>query len=141
MQSTLIGMDSSQLLKMLESVELFSETESHIHDALMRTVTQEVKSDLENGVIPVFRLGESLVLAIHPSAKQCGAFQVTQYSVDRGVLGDSQYPSIERAVSREGLWFRKRLAHQEARCAVSLAISAEQVACRISVERQVGLAV
>lgn len=139
MQSTLIGMDSKQLLKMLDSVELFSDSESRIHDALKHTVTQEVKSDLENGVIPVFRLGESLVLAIHPSAKQSGAFQVTQYSVDRGVLGDSQYPSIEQAVSREGLWFRERLVHQEARCAVRLAISAEQVACRISVDRQVGL--
>jgi len=113
-----------RLQAQLDNTEPFTEQSSALTDALQSAVTQDAQSALNAGEIPVYKVTDHVSVAIHPSAQNPGMVQVTRYTKD-GVIGDSQYNSVDDAVRQEGLTHKPRIASNEAVAAIEKSIQAE----------------
>lgn len=118
------GASIAEMQKELLSAEPFSDNHSQLADALQGRVLAEAEVMLGAGEMPVYRVTDQLVVAVHPSAHQEGFFQVTRFA-DSGVLSDSQYRDLETAMRQEGLWFRPRLVGDAAIVAIEASVKAE----------------
>ncbi|AMO36602.1 PLxRFG domain-containing protein [Thauera humireducens] len=86
------------LIERYRKVELFSDEEYALSDRLGEMTRAEVSAKVERGEMPVFDTGRDTFATISPSAQQPGKFQVTRYNKG-GVFGDTQYDTIEAAIS------------------------------------------
>lgn len=119
--------DISDLLILLEKASPFSEEAMLIHDELAKKTETLILGLFAQDVMPVFRVNEVLLLGIHPSAKSYpdGYVQVTRFSIQQGVLGDSQYSSVRSAIQSEGLCSMDHLSVATAAECLGLSLAAE----------------
>lgn len=119
--------DISDLLILLENASPFSEEAMHIYDELAKRTETLILGLFAQNVMPVFRVNDFLILGIHPSAKSYpdGYVQVTRFSMQQGVLGDSQYSSVRSAIQSEGLCSMDRLSEATAAECLGLTLAAE----------------
>lgn len=119
--------DISDLLILLENASPFSEEAMHIYDELAKRTETLILGLFAQNVMPVFRVNDFLILGIHPSAKSYpdGYVQVTRFSMQQGVIGDSQYSSVRSAIQSEGLCSMDRLSEATAAECLGLTLAAE----------------
>lgn len=119
--------DISDLLILLENASPFSEEAMHIYDELAKRTETLILELFAQNVMPVFRVNDFLILGIHPSAKSYpdGYVQVTRFSMQQGVLGDSQYSSVRSAIQSEGLCSMDRLSEATAAECLGRTLAAE----------------
>jgi hypothetical protein len=92
----------------LETQEVFSEGHHALIAKLQSAVVEVAKERLADGLVSVYEVGNGNVVALHPSAQNPGKLQISRFAKD-GIIGDSQYNSVEDAVSSEGLWNKRRI--------------------------------
>lgn len=113
-----------RLQAQLEQAEPFTEQSSALADALQTAVSDDAKTSIDAGEMPVYKVTDHVSVAIHPSAQNPGMVQVTRYTKD-GVIGDSQYNNIDDAVRQEGLTHKPRIAPGDAMAIIEKSIQAE----------------
>ena len=113
-----------RLQDQLDKTDPFSEESQSLTHALQSAVTDDARSAIDAGEMPVYKVTDHVSVAIHPSAQNPGMVQVTRYTKD-GVIGDSQYNNIDEAVRYEGLTHKPRIAPDEAVAAIEKSIQAE----------------
>jgi N12 class adenine-specific DNA methylase len=91
---------------------------------LQTAIFDDVTASFASGTMPVFVISRGNHVAVHPSAQQPGMVQVSRYAVN-GIVGDSQYNSIEDAVRHEGLASCPRLDDAAAALVIGNAVEAE----------------
>lgn len=101
------------LIERYRKVELFSDEEYALSDRLVEMTRAEVSAKVERGEMPVFDTGRDTFATISPSAQQPGKFQVTRYNKG-GVFGDTQYDTIEAAISDNRFKSARILTDEEA---------------------------
>jgi len=99
------------------------ESMAEIGGQLTYTITQDTTQAISNGEMPIFKTGKNSFIAISPSAQNEGKIQVTRYN-SNGIMGDSQYNSIEEAVSSEGI-YQQRESEQSASDLLKGSLNAE----------------
>lgn len=108
----------------LVNADPFSEASMDLLGKLQVALSAEVTEAIAMGNMPVYATGNGNHVAIHPSAQKPGMYQVSRYAVD-GIIGDSQYNTIEDAVRQEGLASYPRLDEVAASLVIGNAIEAE----------------
>ena len=127
----------SSLQDQLDKTEPFSEQSQLLTERLQLAVTDDAKSAIGAGEMPVYKVTDHVSVAIHPSAQKEGMIQVTRYTKD-GVIGDSQYNSIDEAVRFEGLTHKPRIPSNEAIAHIENSIAAEAEYQKRKNEQQAG---
>jgi hypothetical protein len=127
----------SSLQDQLDKTEPFSEQSQLLTERLQLAVTDDAKSAIGAGEMPVYKVTDHVSVAIHPSAQKEGMIQVTRYTKD-GVIGDSQYNSIDEAVRFEGLAHKPRIPSNEAIAHIENSIAAEAEYQKRKNEQQAG---
>lgn len=108
----------------IAKVEPFTPEHSDLLERLQVEVSNDAKAAIDGGSMPVYSVGGDNYVAISPSAQNPGMVQVSRYSKG-GILGDSQYKSIEQAIQSEGLADRPRLDPAAAESVISAAVQEE----------------
>ncbi len=127
MKSNLKGLSILELTNRLESVDPFSEEAMHIHDGLLEAVEGDILCAFESLSMPFYRVSDTAVIGVHPSSKNGGMIQVTRYSLNDGIYGDSQYTTLRSAIQSEGVWFKDRLDQESASQFMKKVIAAEEM--------------
>ena len=102
----------------------FSDEEYALSDRLKQSTQQEIDTKLNAGEVPVFDAGRDTFVTVTPSAQQPGKFQVTRYNKG-GVFGDTQYDTIEQAISDNRLHSSRILPKEEAEARFAESLKAE----------------
>lgn len=108
----------------LEATPLLSKESFAIQDRLRDAVKEDLTRAIDAGEIPVYRITELVVVAIHPSAQQLDMLQATSYATD-GILGDRQYRNVEEVMRGEGLTHHERLSEAAASTFLEQSVAAE----------------
>jgi hypothetical protein len=103
--------------------ELSDEWQTRI-DNLKNAVAQDIKQTLDANEMPVFVSKSGLTSVITPSAQQGGMFQLTRYN-QTGAVGDSQYRTIEDAITDNNLQDANRLDKAKAEEHMAKLVEAE----------------
>ena len=112
------------LIARYSSAEPFSDEESVLSDRLKDVTRNEVGAKISVGETPVFETGRDTFATITPSAQQPGMFQVTRYNRS-GVMGDSQYKSVDDALAGEFFHQKRMIPQAEAEQRFAEALQAE----------------
>lgn len=123
-RGTLDNPGTPALQAALEETSPFSEAHMALTEIVQAEVVKDASASIERGEMPVYRVTELLCVAMHPSSRTEGMIQATRYATD-GLIGDSQYNSLEEAVRSEGLWFVPRLSTEDAAQVLADSIKAE----------------
>lgn len=113
-----------ELLSRYKRAELFSDESFALSDSLKQSTRKEVGAKIAAGEMPVFDTGSDTFATITPSAQQPGMFQVTRYNRS-GVMGDSQYRSVDDALAGEFFHQKRMIPQAEAEQRFAEALQAE----------------
>ena len=102
-----LGAVGATIRQRIEDAEPMSQAHSDAIDAYQTHLAQGAAQSIDSGEMPVFQSG-TVTVTIGPSAQSPGMYQATRYN-STGAIGDSQYRSIDDAVSGEGLINSERL--------------------------------
>ncbi|MFZ4538168.1 DEAD/DEAH box helicase family protein [Propionivibrio sp.] len=119
------GQSVKQMQDEEKSLPHFSPERSAVRDRLKAAVTSETKATLDAYEMPVFRTRGGMIISLHPSSSSPGMIQVTRYN-DTGAIGDSQYATVEQAITEDQLHFATRLTNAEAETVLGKIAEAEQ---------------
>lgn len=113
-----------ELRKQLDTVEFGTQAHLDLLKAIHTAVEKDATKAIESGSMPVYAVGNGMHVALSPSAQNPGQFQITRYS-PKGIMSDSQYSSIEQAVTQEGLSHKVRLDDKAAAEVIGKSAEAE----------------
>lgn len=114
----------SELRQRVEQADELSEEWQTRIDDLKNAVAQDIKQTLDANEMPVFVSKSGLTSVITPSAQQGGMFQLTRYN-QTGAIGDSQYKTIEEAITDNNLQDANRLDKTKAEEHMAKLVDAE----------------
>lgn len=113
------------LQKQVEVADPFTEQHADLSARLTNTVAVDAQAAIDGGEMPAYRAKNGLVVTVSPSAQNPGKLQVTRYDEGKGVIGDSQYNSVEDAIRQEGISNYERMPAGEVDAVLSNAAKAE----------------